>query len=30
LKAVRLTPEGTPERIAVPHAPEPLPDDATL
>ena len=29
LKAVRLTPEGTPERISVPHAPDPLPDDAT-
>jgi hypothetical protein len=29
LKAVRLTPEGTPEPISAPHAPDPLPDDAT-
>jgi hypothetical protein len=29
LKAVRLTPEGTPERISAPQAPDPLPDDAT-
>ncbi len=29
LKAVRLTPEGTPERISVPQAPDPLPDEAT-
>jgi hypothetical protein len=29
LKAVRLTPEGTHERISAPHAPDPLPDDAT-
>jgi hypothetical protein len=29
LKAVRLTPEGTPEPISAPQAPDPLPDDAT-
>ena len=29
LKAVQLTPEGTPERISIPRAPDALPDDAT-
>lgn len=29
LKAVRLTPEGTPERISAPQVPDALPDDAT-
>jgi hypothetical protein len=29
LRSVRLTPEGTPERISAPQAPDPLPDDAT-
>jgi len=29
LKAVPLTPEGTPEPISAPQAPDPLPDDAT-
>ena len=29
LKSVRLTPEGTPERISVPQAPDRLPEDAT-
>jgi len=29
LKAVRITPEGSPEPISAPQAPDPLPEDAT-